>query len=68
MDLMQIANATAAWVDVWRHGSAHPSIVLAALRRLAERVAPDPQAAALVEDGRRVVASVPFGSIQAFAA
>ena len=68
MDLMQIANATAAWVDVWRHGSAHPSVILAALRRLAERVGGDPEAVAVVEDGRRVVASVPFGSIQAFAA
>ena len=67
MDLAQITNATAAWLDVWRHGSAHPRVVLASLRRLATQ-ARDPQARAVVERAQLVAASVPFGSVQAFAA
>ena len=67
MDLAQIADAAAAWLDVWRHGSAHPSVVLASLRRLATQ-ARDPQARAAVERARLMAASVPFGSVQAFAA
>ncbi len=67
MDRTQLVNATAAWVDVWRHGSAHPTTVIAALRRLAARAQDDPAALAIVRRGQAMVASVPFGSVQAFA-
>ena len=67
MDLEQITDAAAAWLDVWRHGSAHPSVVLASLRRLTTQ-ARDPQARAVVERARLAAASVPFGSVRAFAA
>ncbi len=64
MDLRQIENATAAWVEAWLHGNAQPGVVLDALRRLAERTAPDPIAHAHVRHGQRLIASYPFGSIQ----
>ena len=67
MDPTQIADAAAAWLDVWRHGSAHPAVVLAALRRLAAQ-ARDLEARAVVEHAQLVAASVPFGSVQAFVA
>ena len=67
MDSTQLTNATAAWLDVWRHGSAHPTIVLASLRRLATQ-ARDPQSRAAVERARQAVAAVPFGSVEAVAA
>ena len=64
MDLRQVANETAAWVEVWLHGNAQPRVVLAALSRLGDRAAGDPAALAIVERGQRVVATHPFGSVQ----
>ena len=67
MDIVQITDAAAAWLDVWCRGSAHPSVVLASLRRLAAQ-AQDGQARAAVERARLAVAAVPYGSVQAFTA
>ena len=63
MDLDQITSATAAWIETWLHGNAHPRVVLAALSRLASQATGDPRAIAVVERGRRTVASAPFGSV-----
>ena len=64
MDLRQIENATAAWVEAWLHGNAQPGVVRDALRRLAERAAPDPIAQARVRRGQRLIECYPFGSVQ----
>ena len=60
----RVADATAAWVEAWLHGNAQPGVVLAALQRLAARAECDVVACAVVERGRRVVASIPFVSVQ----
>ena len=60
----RVADATAAWVEAWLHGNAQPRVVLAALQHLAARAERDVAARAAVECGRRVVASIPFGSVQ----
>ena len=63
MDLDRITSATAAWIETWLHGNAHPRVVLAALSRLAGQAAGNPRALAIVERGRRTVAGIPFGSV-----
>ncbi len=63
MDLEQVANETAAWVEAWMHGNAQPRVVLAALQRLGLRATGDPEAMAIVERGWRAVAATPFGSV-----
>ena len=64
MDLHHVADATAAWVETWLHGNAHPRVVMDALQRLGRQHAQQPQALAIVERGLRVIATNPFGSIQ----
>ena len=64
MDPHRIANLTAAWVEAWLYGNAQPRVVLAALLRLREQTAGDPPPLAIVERGRRLVAAIPFGSVQ----
>ena len=67
LDLDRFATSTAAWLEVWRHGSAHPTVIRSALDRLAAQ-ARGPEALALVAHARMVVAAVPYGSVQPFAA
>ena len=64
----RVADATAAWVEAWLHGNAQPRVVLTALQHLATRAEGDVVACAAVACGRRVVASIPFGSVQPDAA
>ena len=69
MNIEHVAGAAEAWIWAWPHGNAHPRVVVAALGRLAARAAGDPQALAIVDHARRVVAGTPFGSIsQTYAA
>lgn len=67
MELDRLARATAAWLDVWRHGSAHPDVIRDALFHLAAQAC-GPERLALAEHARLVVASVPYGSARPFAA
>lgn len=67
MDLDRFASTTAAWLDVWRHGSAHPTVVQNALQRLAAQ-ALEPETRAVIAQARMVVAAIPYGSVQPFAA
>lgn len=66
MDLAHLTSTTAAWIEAWQHGSTHPTVVLASLRRLDERTCHDPRAHAIVGHAQRVMASIPFGSVQEF--
>lgn len=64
MDLQQVTNATAAWVEAWMYGNAQPKVVLLALASLGRQHADQPRALAIVERGRAVIANNPFGSVQ----
>ena len=64
MDPERVASESAARVEVWLHGNAHPRPVLEELRGLGPRAASDPAVLAIVERDRRVVAATLFGSVQ----
>ena len=63
MDRQQLANAISAWVEAWLFGNARPQLVIASLHRLGDQYANDAQALAIVEQGWRVIAGTPFGSV-----
>lgn len=67
MDANRLAAAAAAWIAVWRHGSAHPAVVRGALDGLAAQ-ARSAEARAAVAHARALLAAVPYGSVQPFAA
>jgi hypothetical protein len=63
MDSKQLANAIAAWVEAWMFGNARPQLVIESLRRLDAQHGTDAQAHAILEQGWRVIAGTPFGSV-----
>ena len=67
MDSERIERTTAAWVAAWQRGNAHPAVVAAALRALAQQAAADPAARAVVARGQRRLAEVPYASVWALA-
>ena len=63
MDRQQLNNAISAWVEAWLFGNARPQLVIESLHRLGTQHANDAQARANLEQGWRVIAGTPFGSV-----
>jgi hypothetical protein len=63
MERQQLANTISAWVEAWLFGNARPQLVIDSLQRLDVQHANDAQAHAILEQGWRVIAGTPFGSV-----